>query len=684
MYVLLDVDRTIIAPGDIVNISLIRVLRLWGCDTVDLVTSYSLKGNAKDNTLKNALRIDAIRRLSRYGIQVRHVYTSASPYREKQGDYKIGEYYPRIVRSIERSIIEQGRDIKSIEEILAHHEEIIKVEWDTIQKHIGDEQHKEEETMRGEKEHLMQHALANLPNRETKSIIFDDKPEVIYQAKKLEEDDFVTSKGLTFHSHRIDWHHGDDRMWSYEESLQNLDQVKTSKVAPYLCNSVKPLMVISYETVRTLYDTPSIKEYLSTHFDDWHWILVADPHNEVEPLEGLNCEINYRALKNSPENFNEWEAWVEFLGQLDRDHGTKQPCQITLVQPANSKLASFVKRDFKNDFSLSVVNLIQSNDLLMVLQDLFAKASDSYYHCQLNLIKRKYDRDFYEEDKSPEQKEAEQWYKIMEAIHPLQREIDKDCEALYKASTNEKVKQDEWSSLIGIKSSHPQHQGLDENRAFIRGYLAEICLRMIGRVMQKPAGQDTIIKERLDLAQGIVIVFDCCNNWRFLLEKQEAKGKSEGNHLIIQNGFQLLEKLIQVFSQVINNQAYNVMEKEIILPLLNYNEISDNAELACGEKNLIAKTIVSILEVFIPLIDAVDKVKVEREAYRQTVDILKRASDTDIPLSKKSIVDKKIPTLFRLLHPAKRLNRYLENKSTEAKKLSADKQPKSVKSPRFI
>ena len=221
VVVFCDVDDTLInAKGDI-NLSLVDVLRNSPINQLWLLTSYCLHWNALSNTTKNALRIDVIRRLKRYGLDVDFIVTSATPYHPlEESKY----YYHNVLEPIERRCREEwlkNQQREKIEQILAQYLNVSQTELNLIKERIVTES----QEYKGGKQHIMEYSLNFVP-KNFGVVFFDDKLEVNKTTELVANGDICKARNIHLLSHPVHFKYLDEGSLVYEESLAKVGDLE--------------------------------------------------------------------------------------------------------------------------------------------------------------------------------------------------------------------------------------------------------------------------------------------------------------------------------------------------------------------------------------------------------------------------------------------------------------------------
>lgn len=587
MEILLDVDRTIIAPGNKVNIALIRVLQQWGCERVDLVTSYSLRGNAADNAQKIALRIDAIRRLRRYGIAVRHVYISASPYYEAappQGTYAPGEYYANVIQPIEKVISEGDRAQNAVSAYLETHKETVAQEWETIHQHIGEERSEtgSGQSTRGGKEHLLTHVLNILSSDKVPKpvVFFDDKPEVIYRSKAIAQDPWIEEQGLTLYPHRVDWHMGDDRVFTYETTLSEATKNPEGLIKAYLRAPIQPILILSCTTLLTLCFTEFAQERFLKQAKGHRVLLLNSTLEGVDvpalaveeegspywSVEGDKLHGVLAALRKQRDLLAEASVmetliasqYATLLGNIEKRYGRGQPLQLLFIEARDTGLADAVAQDFNNDPSLAVFS-VASAEALVTLEQGMKRHLQQY---QMALARQLCHEGFYKEDKSEVQQQKERLLDLLEEGWKLYQTLD-----------NVSVSQSE---------PHPQAEEASGLASLVSIFVEEIrCAEAAVPVESFYFNFALAIKEAFVERTSLMPSTSQKNASR---EKNEWQ--KEGQSFAI------------LFEKVINRPCYESIHHSIIMPLLSYEDCSKEMEERKAEQILIHSLVENIMGAF--------------------------------------------------------------------------------------
>ena len=411
LYVFVDVDDTIIKGAGDLNLSLIDVIRctpnirkLW------LLTSYSLHWNTLNNTSKNALRVDVIRRLERYGLEPEFVITSASPYTSLDKF----TYFNEVVAPIEKKCREEWLKFPQREKIvtlLSQHQNTIDEEIALINECIV-----EEKDIKGGKQHILEFSVSTCPPN-CGVVFFDDKPEVIKVTKNISTQyQYVAQNNIILKEHLVNFKYLDEGRAPYEESMQ-IASGCSSSLTPSSSSHAFALSSSLEELDCALLPYRSSKVIVTLIFIEEH--LLFDKDRSLNPIISSLCRQSIGIFIMTSNVYNEQEkstismrlsayqitlldiqrfdlnhlnplTSIEFFahhaGVMEKRY-TSDPLHFIVIS-SNADFLTLVKNDYSNDPAIACVllNVYNNNNNEVKEEDVCHAHLKSCYAHELRLL----------------------------------------------------------------------------------------------------------------------------------------------------------------------------------------------------------------------------------------------------------------------------------------------------------
>lgn len=362
--VLVDVNKTLVDETGKLNLSLILALKAQKIERILLLTEYCLQYNLRDSLRNNALHLDILRRLRRYGINVIGIITSGSSSYKTENN-KVGHYYNETLQVIEHAarvkLFDRQDYDQAISEIEVQYQPFMEDELSTINKNVAIA---EVLGVKQGKEHLLRYIITLLPN-ESEVVIYDDKAEVAQVADRLQKETPIKERNINLKCLIVDFScDTKESSIKYENFLS--DQINSPKLFGFSPISIAWVRLTA--VAKNYSGRWSLNSELLDFLKTQHKIvLVHDVQDELKTLQerfqkkGINVEI-----KLSGTDFKTVELVAEWIFESQQNYDFLIQA---FVFEQDENLVKAIQQDYYDDASTAIIHMKKSINCEGILQN---------------------------------------------------------------------------------------------------------------------------------------------------------------------------------------------------------------------------------------------------------------------------------------------------------------------------